>query len=121
MMSKILRSQPAAEPAALQALVDAEIGPEALTATDREMSRRFEAGDATFFSDAFEDIAHLAGAWWQYHKAARLWVRVTDPALATVLDERRPEFVESDRNHARRREIRRAARANPDTGERDES
>lgn len=121
MMPKILRGRPATEPAAPAELVAPAIGPETLILTDREMSRQHEAGEATFFSEAFEDIAHLAGTWWQYHHASRRWARVTDTGLAAYLDQRRPDFVESDQNHARNRELRRAAKANPATGERDES
>ncbi len=121
MMPKILRGRPANEPAAPAELLVASIGPDVLILTDREMSRQFEAGEATFFSDAFEDIARLAGLWWQYHHDSRRWAQVTDSELAAYLDDRRPDFVVSDKNHARRRELRRAARANPDTGERDDS
>ena len=98
-----------------------EIGPETLTLTDREMSRLFETGAAEFFSDAFEDIARYGDTWWQYHHGKYLWLRVTIQGTAEMLDERRPEFILSDQNHARRREIRRAAQANPDTGEADDS
>lgn len=121
MMPKILRGRPATEPAAPAELLVAPIGPDMLILTDREMSRQFEAGEATFFSDAFEDIARLAGLWWQYHHDSRRWARVTDPQLSTYLDERQPDFAVSDQNHARRRELRRAAKANPATGERDDS
>lgn len=121
MMPKILRGRPATEPTTPAELLVAAIGPDVLILTDREMSRQFEAGEATFFSDAFEDIAHLAGLWWQYHQDSRRWARVTDVKLAAYLDNRRPDFVVSDQNHARRRDLRRAAKANPDTGERDDS
>jgi hypothetical protein len=121
MMSKILRGRPATEPATPADLLVAAIRPDTLILTDREMSRQHEAGEATFFSEAFEDIAHLAGTWWQYHHDSRRWARVTDPGLATYLDDRRPDFVESDQNHARNRELRRAAKAHRATGERDDS
>jgi hypothetical protein len=122
MMPKILRGRPTAtEPSAPAELLVAVIGSDVLILTDREMSRQFEAGEATFFSDAFEDIARLADLWWQYHHDSRRWARVTDTQLAAYLDERRPDFVVSDQNHARRRELRRAAKANPATGERDDS
>jgi hypothetical protein len=121
MMPKILRGRPATEPNAPMAPLAEQIGPDVLTLNDREMSRQFEAGEATFFSEAFEDIAHLAGTWWQYHHDKHIWARVIVPSMAAVLDDRRPDFVQSDQNHARRREIRRAAKANPDTGERDDS
>ena len=98
-----------------------EIGPETLKLSDREMSRLFEAGGAEFFSEAFEDIARCADAWWQYHHGTYCWLRITIQNTAEMLDERRPEFIVSDQNHARRREIRRAAKANPDTGETDDS
>ena len=118
---KILRGQPAPEPTIPAELLVPVVGPNTLMLTDREMSRQHEAGEATFFSEAFEDIAHLAGAWWQYHQDSRRWARVTDRRLAVYLEQRRPDFVESDENHARKRELRRAARANPATGERDDS
>lgn len=121
MMPKILRGRPATDSADTSPVQSAALGPEVLSLTDREMSRQFQAGEAVFFSQAFEDIARLAGAWWQYHHDKRVWARVTLPNLAAYLDERRQEFVESDQNHARRRELRRAAKANPDTGERDDS
>lgn len=121
MMPKILRGRSASEPAVPTELLVEAIGPDVLILTDREMSRQFEADEAAFFSDAFEDIARLAGRWWQYHHDSRRWARVTDPELATYLDNRRPDFVVSDNNHARRRELRRAAKANPATGERDDS
>jgi len=121
MMPKILRGRPTNEPAALAPPLTAQIGPDVLTLTDREMSRQFEAAEATFFAENVEDIAHLAGSWWQYYHDKRLWVRVIDPGTAAMIDDRRPGFVVSEQNHAKRREIRRAARANPDTGERDES
>ena len=121
MMPKILRGRPAAESVAASPVLPAAIGPGVLSLTDREMSRQFEAEEAVFFSDAFEDIARLAGSWWQYHHDKRVWARVTLTDRASYLDERRPECVQSDQNHARRRELRRADRANPDTGERDDS
>lgn len=121
MMPKILRGRPATGPATSADPLAAAIGPATLILTDREMSRQHEAGEATFFSEAFEDIARLAGTWWQYHHDSRRWARVTDPGLAAYLDNRRPDFVESDQNHARNRELRRAAKANPATGERDDS
>lgn len=121
MMPKILRGRPATEPAVPAELILPTIGADTLILTDREMSRQHQSGEATFFSEAFEDIAHLAGAWWQYHDDSRRWARVTDTGLAAYLDQRRPDFVESDQNHARNRELRRAARAHPATGERDES
>jgi hypothetical protein len=125
MMPKILRGRPATEPA-VEPAVPAEllvpvVGPDTLILTDREMSRQHQTGEAAFFSEAFEDIAHLTGAWWQYHHDSRRWARVTDEGLGAYLDQRRPDFVESDQNHARNRELRRAAKANPATGERDES
>jgi hypothetical protein len=121
MMPKILRGRPAPEPAIPAELLVPAIEPDTLILTDREMSRQHEAGEATFFSEAFEDIAHLAGAWWQYHQDSRRWARATDPGLAAYLDKRRPDFVESDQNHARNRELRRAAKAHRATGERDDS
>ena len=121
MMPKILRGRPATEPATPTELLITAIGPDKLILTDREMSRQHAAGEATFFSEAFEDIARLADVWWQYHHDSRRWARVTDPGLAAYLDNRRPDFVESDQNHARTRELRRAAKANPATGERDDS
>jgi hypothetical protein len=121
MMPKILRGRSAAESAIPAELLVTEIGPDTLILSDREMSRQHEAGEAAFFSEAFEDIAHLAGAWWQYHHDSRRWARVTDTGLGAYLDKRRPDFVESDQNHARKRELRRAAKANPATGERDDS
>lgn len=121
MMPKILRGRPATAPSAPAELVVSAVGPDILLLTDREMSRQFEAGEATFFSEAFEDIARLAGLWWQYHHDSRRWARVTDPQLSAYLDDRQPDFVVSDQNHARRRELRRAAKANPATGERDDS
>lgn len=121
MMPKILRGRPAPEPAIPSELLLPVIGPDTLILTDREMSRQHDAEEATFFSEAFEDIAQLAGAWWQYHSDSCRWAKVTDPGLAAYLDKRRPDFVESDQNHARKRELRRAAKANPATGERDDS
>ena len=121
MMPKILRGRPATESAIPAELLVTGIGPDTLILSDREMSRQHEAGEAIFFSEAFEDIAHLAGAWWQYHHDSRRWARVTDTRLSAYLDERRPDFVESDQNHARKRELRRAAKANPATGERGDS
>ncbi|HTJ67923.1 MAG TPA: hypothetical protein VL551_10370 [Actinospica sp.] len=121
MKPKILRGRPATEPARPVELLRPAIGPDTLILTDREMSRLHGSGEATFFSEAFEDIARLADFWWQYHHDSRRWARVTDMRLAVYLDQRRPDFVESDQNHARKRELRRAARANPATGERDES
>lgn len=121
MMPKILRGHPATEPVVPTELLVAAIGPDTLILTNREMSRQHGAGDATFFSEAFEDIAHLAGTWWQYHHDSRRWARVTDPDLSAYLDNRRPDFVESDQNRARIRELSRAATAHRATGERDES
>jgi hypothetical protein len=121
MMPKILRGQPASDSAVPAELRPPAIGPETLILTDREMSRLREAGEATFFSEAFEDIARLADLWWQYHHDTGRWARVTDSGVAAYLDARRPDFVESDQNHARKRELRRAAKANPATGERDDS
>lgn len=121
MMPKILRGRPAVEAAAPAELSVPAVGPDTLILTDREMSRRHETGEATFFSDSFEDIARLAELWWQYHHDSRRWAQVTDPQLSTYLDERQPDFVVSDKNHARRRELRRAAKSNPATGERDDS
>jgi len=120
-MPKILRGRPATEPAIPAELLVPAVGPDTLILTDREMSRLRESGEATFFSEAFEDIARLANVWWQYHHDSRRWAKVTDTRLAAYLDQRRPDFVESDQNHARDRELRRVAKANPATGERDDS
>ena len=121
MMPKILRGRPASDSAVPAELLAPVIGPDTLVLTDREMSRLCTTGEATFFSEAFEDIARLADLWWQYHHDSRRWARVTDPGVVAYLDARRPDFVESDQNHARTRELRRAAKANPATGERGDS
>lgn len=120
-MPKILRGRPATGPAILAEPLVPVVGPDMLILIDREMSRLRESGGATFFSEAFEDIARLADLWWQYHHDSRRWAKVTDTRPAAYLDQRRSEFVESDQNHARNRELRRAAKANPATGERDDS
>ena len=66
-----------------------------LDVTDEQMRAALERGDAAYLSRVVTDFARHHGGWWM-RQNDHLWFRITEPDLATMLDDAAARMAQAD-------------------------